>query len=92
MTHQCFKSIKSSVKTVKGLFLPTGANSSSLVLGRGDDATPSLRCFANNKRHARGSPVARIVVVPRPERDATSPHSLVSAPQSPSPRHLSFPH
>lgn len=67
------------VKTVKGLLLPTGANSSSLVPGRRDDASPSLRCFANNKHHARGSPVAHIVVA-RPEKDATSPHSLVFVP------------
>lgn len=71
------------VEMVKEQFLHTSANNSSLVLGSGDDATPSLHCFANNKRHAKGSAVAHIVVL-RPEKDATSPHSLVFIPPRPS--------
>lgn len=72
------------VEMVKEQFLHTSANNSSLVLGSGDDATPSLHCFANNKRHAKGSAVAHIVVL-RPEKDATSPHSLVFIPPAPPP-------
>lgn len=67
---------------VKELFVHIHANNSSLVLGIRDDATPSLRCFANSKRHAKGSAVAHIVV-PRPEKDNTSPHSLVFVPPYP---------
>lgn len=67
---------------VRGLFFHTGANYSSLVLGRRDDATLSLNCFANNKRHAKGSAVAHIVVR-RPEKDATSPHPVVFVPPTP---------
>lgn len=81
------------VEMVKELFVHIHANNSSLVLVIRDDATPSLHCFANSKRHTKGSAVAHIVV-PRPEKDATSPHSLVFVPPTPprTLRYLSFPH